>query len=151
MSDDAVTADITIDAPPSEVWDLVLDPKRLDDWVTIHRKLESGDNGPPKKGMKMKQKLCLRGATFTVSWELTESRPGEMAIWEGRGPVRSKARTEYHLSENADGGTDFHYVNEFTAPMGPLGKAASKALVGGLPKREAEKSLAQLKALLEGK
>ena len=151
MSDDAVTADITINAPPREVWDLVLDAGRLDEWVTIHRKLESADSGPPQTGMKMKQKLCLRGATFTVTWELTESRECELAVWEGRGPVRSKARTEYHLTENADGGTDFHYVNEFTAPGGPLGRAASKALVGGLPQREAEKSLAQLKALLEGK
>ena len=53
------------------------------------------------------------------------------------------------MTENADGGTDFHYVNEFKAPMGPLGKAASRAWVGGLPKREADKSLAQLKRLLE--
>jgi uncharacterized protein YndB with AHSA1/START domain len=151
LSDDAVTADITIDAPPREVWDLVMDPERLGDWVTIHRKLESADAGPPRAGMKMKQRLCLRGASFNVTWELTESQDGELAVWEGRGPVRSKARTEYHLTENADGGTNFHYVNEFTAPGGPLGKAASKALVGGLPQREAEKSLARLKELLEGK
>ena len=56
--------------------------------------------------------------------------------------MRSYARTEYHLSADGDGGTDFHYVNEFKAPVGPLGKAAPQALVGGLPKREAEKSLA---------
>ena len=46
----------------------------------------------------------------------------ECAVWEGRGPVRSHARTEYHLTENGDGGTDFHYVNEFKAPGGPLGQ-----------------------------
>jgi uncharacterized protein YndB with AHSA1/START domain len=149
MSDDAVTADITIDAPPDEVWKLIMDADRLGDWVTIHKKLVSADSGAPKKGMEMKQCLHLRGASFKVKWELTECEPGEMAVWKGDGPMRSSARTEYHLTENAEGGTDFHYVNEFKAPMGPLGKAASKALVGGLPRREAEKSLAQLKALLE--
>jgi uncharacterized protein YndB with AHSA1/START domain len=149
MSSDAVTADITIDAPPEKVWKVILDANRLDEWVTIHRKLESADSGPPREGMKMKQALCLRGATFKVSWELTELDDGSRAVWEGRGPVRSYARTEYHLAENASGGTDFHYVNEFKAPGGPVGKAASKALVGGLPKREADKSLAQLKKLLE--
>ena len=54
--------------------------------------------GPPKEGMKMKQKLCLRGANFKVNWELTESQDCELAVWEGRGPARSYARTEYHLT-----------------------------------------------------
>ncbi len=147
---DAVTADITIDAPPEKVWKKVMNPDCLSEWVSIHKKLESADEGPPHKGMQMRQKLVLRHASFHVTWELTECRPNELARWEGKGPARSTARTEYHLTENADGGTDFHYVNEFTAPGGPLGKAASKALVGGLPKREAERSLAQLKRLLEG-
>lgn len=146
---DAVTADITIDAPVSEVWDTVLDPQRLSEWVTIHKKLEEADDGPPREGTHMKQSLTLRGASFKVSWELTECREHEFAKWEGRGPARSYARTEYTFTKNADGGTDFHYVNEFKAPGGALGKAASKALVGGLPRREAEKSLAQLKQLLE--
>ena len=149
MSDDAVTADITIDAPIEEVWATCMDPDRLDQWVTIHKKLESADGGSPRLGMKMKQTLVLRGASFKVDWQLTECEDEAHAVWEGRGPVRSYARTEYHLTENAQGGTDFHYVNEFKAPGGPLGKAASKALVGGLPQREADRSLAQLKALLE--
>jgi uncharacterized protein YndB with AHSA1/START domain len=146
---DAVTADITIDAPPAKVWETIMDPRRLGEWVSIHKKLVSADSGPPSEGMEMKQALSLRGATFKVSWELTQCKPEKLAKWEGRGPARSSARTEYHLSENADGGTEFHYVNEFKAPGGPVGKAASKALVGGLPKREAEKSLARLKKLLE--
>lgn len=149
MSDDAVTADITIHAPVEEVWDAALDPNRLGEWVTIHKKLEEADEGPPREGMRMKQSLVLRGASFKVSWELTECRENEFAKWEGRGPARSYARTEYTFTPNGDGGTEFHYVNEFKAPGGPLGRAASKALVGGLPRREAEKSLAQLKELLE--
>ncbi len=146
---DAVIADITIDAPPEKVWDAVMDTDRLGEWVTILRKLESADDGPPHVGMQMKQSLTLRGATFKVSWTLAECRKNAFARWEGKGPARSTACTEYTLTENGDGGTDFHYVNEFKAPGGPLGKAASKALVGGVPKREAERSLAQLKELLE--
>lgn len=147
---DAVTADITIDAPPEKVWEKVLDPNCLSEWVSIHKKLDSADPGPPREGMHMKQTLTLRHASFHVNWELVTCQPHKLAIWEGKGPARSTARTEYHLTENAHGGTDFHYSNEFSAPGGPLGKAASRALVGGVPKREAERSLAQLKKLLEG-
>lgn len=149
MSDDAVRVDITIDAPPEKVWKMVLDPDRLDEWVTIVKKVESADSGPPREGMKMQQTLVLRGAPFKVKWELTECRENEFVRWEGRGPARSVAVTEYTLTQNDDGGTDFHYVNEFKAPGGPLGKAASKALVGGIPEREANASLQKLKGLLE--
>ncbi|MGI8512503.1 MAG: hypothetical protein ACR2NH_07725, partial [Solirubrobacteraceae bacterium] len=65
------------------------------------------------------------------------------------GPARSKARTAYRLSADGNGGTRFDYENEFKAPLGPLGAAASRALVGGLPAREAKASLQRLKALLE--
>ncbi len=146
---DAVVADITIDAPPGKVWELVMDPDRIGDWVTIHRKIEAADSGPPRKGMKMRQTLFLRGASFKVNWELTECKDAEFAKWEGKGPVRSSARTEYRLSPAVNGGTRFHYLNEFKAPGGALGRVASKAIVRGVPKREAQKSLAQLKALLE--
>ena len=48
-----------------------------------------------------------------------------------------------------DGGTRFDYRNVFTAPLGPLGRVASRALVGGLPRREATASLRKLKKLAE--
>ena len=66
----------------------------------------------------------------------------------GQGPARSRAHTEYLLSEQ-DGQTCFDYRNEFKAPLGPLGAVASRALVGGIPQREANRSLERLKALLE--
>jgi hypothetical protein len=62
----------------------------------------------------------------------------------------SHAHTEYVLARH-DRGTRFHYTNDFRAPFGPLGAAASRALVGGIPEREARNSLTRLKALLERK
>ena len=35
-----VTTTIDIAAPPEEVWDVVMDAERLQEWVTIHRRLE---------------------------------------------------------------------------------------------------------------
>jgi carbon monoxide dehydrogenase subunit G len=143
-----VTMNIDIQAPPEKVWELVMDPHRFQEWVTIHKKLVSVDDGPPKAGTKMTQKLCLRGATFKVKWELAECEPPRLAHWKGKGPAGSHAETEYRLSA-IDGGTRFDYRNSFDAPMGALGAAASKVLVGGIPQREATASLGALKALLE--
>ncbi|HEX4689153.1 MAG TPA: SRPBCC family protein [Solirubrobacteraceae bacterium] len=144
-----VTASIDIDAPPERVYDAMLDPARLKDWVTIHRRINRSDDGAPKEGYEMEQTLCVRGANFKVRWTLTEADKPDTATWEGRGPAHSYARTSYHLSARDGGGTRFDYENEFKAPGGFLGAAASRALMGGVPEREARKSLARLKDLLE--
>ncbi len=144
-----VRTSIDIDATPEEIFDVALDAERLGDWVTIHKELLSADDGPPREGMKMEQRLVLRGAPFKVKWELAAcSRPSH-AEWKGSGPARSKAETEYSLEALPGGGTRFSYRNAFTAPLGPLGAVAGNALVGGLPEKEAIASLKALKSLVE--
>jgi uncharacterized protein YndB with AHSA1/START domain len=144
-----VKASIEIAAAPEEVYDAVLDPHRLSQWVTIHRKLNRADDGALREGFEMEQTLHLRGVNFKVRWTLTDAhRPGH-ATWEGRGPAHSYARTSYELHELDGGATRFDYENEFKPPGGILGAAASRALVGGIPDREASRSLQRLKALVE--
>jgi len=143
-----VSTSIEIAAPPEHVWDLVMDPSQLERWVTIHRRLVRADSGPPRVGYEMEQSIHLRGVTLEVRWELVECEKHRKAIWEGRGPARSRAHTEY-LLEPVEGGTRFDYRNEFRAPLGPVGAIVSRALVGGIPLREANRSLVQLKEQAE--
>jgi carbon monoxide dehydrogenase subunit G len=144
-----VHSSIDIAAPPDQVWALAMDPSRLGDWVTIHRRMHDHSDGVPRRGYEMEQTLHLRGVNFKVHWELVACDAPNHAEWHGRGPARSHAETEYRLTAH-DGGTRFDYRNEFRAPLGPLGAMASRAVVGGLPRREADTSLQRLKALAEG-
>ncbi len=144
-----VRTSIDIDATPEKIFDIALDAQRLGDWVTIHKELLSADDGPPRAGMKMQQRLVLRGAPFKVKWVLVACERPLHAEWKGGGPARSKAETEYSLEALPDGGTRFSYRNAFTAPLGPLGAVAGNALVGGLPEKEAIASLKALKVLVE--
>jgi uncharacterized protein YndB with AHSA1/START domain len=144
-----VNASIEIAAPQAKVWDTVMDPARLGDWVTIHRKLRDNNEGALRVGYRMDQQIHLRGVSVDVHWTLVECVPGERAVWEGRGPARSRARTEYVLRPISSGSTRFDYRNEFHAPLGPLGALASRALVGGMPEREATRTLDRLRSLLE--
>jgi hypothetical protein len=96
----------------------------------------------------MEQQIYLRGVSIEVHWKLIECDAGKRAIWEGRGPARSRARTEYAL-RSEDGATRFDYRNEFHAPLGPVGALASLALVGGMPEREARHTLDRLREYLE--
>lgn len=145
-----VDASIHIDAPPEKVWEVVMDPRRLSEWVTIHRRLRGADEGQPRIGFQMHQQVHLRGVSLDVHWELVECKPHRHAVWEGRGPARSHARTEYTLTAEAGGSaTRFRYHNEFHAPLGPIGAIASRALVGGMPEREAHRTLQRLTELLK--
>lgn len=141
--------EIDIAAPPEAVWAIALDPERLGDWVTIHRALGDHDGGAARVGYEMTQTLTLRGAPFTVHWELRECEEPQLAQWVGRGPLGSRAETEYRL-EARDGGTRFSYRNEFCPPFGVLGRVAQRAVAGDIPVTEARASLRRLKALCEG-
>ena len=143
-----VIAQIDIAAPPQSVWDFAMDPDRTLDWVTIAREVGDTSSGPMKEGYRMDQKLCLRGVSFWVHWELKEIDAPWFARWEGKGPARSRAVIEDRLTEH-DGGTRFDYRNEFKAPLGPLGAAASRVVTGGIPEKEANASLRRLTAMLE--
>jgi uncharacterized protein YndB with AHSA1/START domain len=145
-----VSATIDLDSPAENVWELIMDPSRFGDWVSIHRRILDADEGPVREGFKVDQRLALRGAPFTVHWTLTACDAPHLGTWEGKGPAGSYARVTNRLSRNGNGGTRFQYENTFEAPGGAMGRLASRVLVGGMPKREADKSLKNLKRLLEG-
>ena len=146
----AVTATIEIAAPPQAIWDVIMDPRRFGDWVTIHRKLGRVDEGELREGFRVEQTLCLHHANFKVKWELAEHEEPRHAVWVGKGPAGSTARTVDDLTP-LDGGrsTRFEYRNEYENPGGLLGRVAGRVLVAGVAEREANRSLQRLKALME--
>lgn len=137
-----------IAAPPTHVWEIVMDPRRLADWVTIHRRLGEVP-ARLRVGSTFEQTLNLRGAPLHVVWTVVDLRAPRRAVWEGHGPAHSRASIIYELQPAGDGRTRFEYTNEFKAPGGPLGAVAGRVLVGGLSQREAQRSLQRLKQLAE--
>jgi uncharacterized protein YndB with AHSA1/START domain len=140
-----------IHAPVEQVWETVMNPACLEDWVTIHRSVSDVSAQPLRQGSTMQQVLCLRGVTFHVHWKLVDVSEPNHAEWEAQGPAHSGARIRYDLSADGDDATVFEYTNEFKVPGGRLGSVASRFIVGGASEREARNSLARLKALLEHK
>lgn len=140
---------IDIDAPLERVWETVMDPQRLKDWVTIHRSVRDVSDRPLRHGSTMQQVLHIRGVSFHVNWKLVDIKEPQSALWEGRGPAHSQAKIRYKLSGGGDGRTKFEYMNEFSPPGGRLGTLASRVIVGAASEREARNSLQRLKALVE--
>lgn len=144
----SVTTSIDIDTPPEQVWALVTDLGRLGDWVTIHRELPAAPPGEVAEGTSFTQGLKVAGTPFDVEWTATTVQAPERLVWEGAGPVGSRARTSYGLAAH-NGGTRFTYENEFEMPGGALGEAAG-GVVANRAAQEADDSLARLKQLAEG-
>jgi uncharacterized membrane protein len=136
-----------IAAPPQAVYDVVMDPHRLQDWVTVHHHLEGSPRSPLQKGSQLTQCLKLAGKRIKLHWRVVQNEPCEHVVWEGRGPVASRARVEYRFDSN-DGGTDFSYVNEYELPGGPFGRVAGRA-VSRVTQKELDGSLQRLKRLVE--
>lgn len=145
----SVASSVVIAAPPARVWEVVMDAHRLGEWVTIHRGVREVTPGPAREGARMEQTLHLRGADIRVRWLLAECDPPLYARWQGSGPARTHARIEYRLEAVAEG-TRFDYRNEFETPLGALGAFASRHVMGQLAQREADRSLAALRELIEG-
>ena len=136
-----------IESSPDAVYGLVMDPARLDEWVSIHDSLPQAPNGELRTGSTLTQRLKLAGQRFTVRWKVTEADRPRRVVWEGQGPVRSRARVVYELAER-NGATRFSYLNEYELPGGAVGRLAGQS-VARTAEREMERSLDRLKALLE--
>jgi carbon monoxide dehydrogenase subunit G len=138
---------VRLSAAPKDVYDVVMDPARLEDWVTIHDHLVGDPPSPLKKGSRLTQCLRLAGKRFKVRWTVVENDPCRKVVWEGRGPVMSHAQVEYRFEPDGEG-TRFSYVNQYDLPGGPLGRIAGRT-VSRVTTREVDGSLQKLKALVD--
>ncbi len=142
-----VEREIDIAAAPETVYEVVMDPHRLGDWVTIHQSLEDAPEGQLVQGSTLSQCLKLAGQKLKVRWTIVENDHARRVVWEGRGPVGSKAKVIYELYPDGPG-TRFAYTNEYDLPGGPLGRMAGP-MVKRMTTGELEASLERLKLLVE--
>ena len=140
--------EIEIAASPEQVWDKLLDPDCLGEWVTIQEKLEEAPDGDLEPGDRLVQRLKVAGKGFKVSWNVEEVERPTRVVWRGEGPMGSTAHAVYSLRPNGKG-THFTYMNDWGLPGGIAGRAMGAAIKGSAGK-EADRSLEKLKKLLEG-
>jgi uncharacterized protein YndB with AHSA1/START domain len=141
--------EIDIAAPPDRVYDVLADPNCLGEWVTIQEELEEAPDGDLQPGSRLRQRLKVAGQRFRLSWTVVEADRPSRIVWEGEGPMGTKAKATYDLSGNG-GGTHFSYCNQYELPGGIAGRLAGRA-VSAASGREADKTLKRLKKLVEAR
>lgn len=138
---------VAIKAAPEAVYEVVMDPTCLEKWVSIHQYLEHEPPGQLREGSTMTQCLRLAGRRFKVRWTVVENDPVRRVVWEGEGPLRSKAKVIYGFEPDGDG-TRFSYTNEYELPGGAIGRMAGP-MVKRVTAGELDESLRRLTALVE--
>lgn len=141
--------EIEIEAPPEHVYDVVTDPRCLGQWVTIQEELEEAPEGDLAPGDRLVQRMKIAGRRFKVTWKVLRADRPSCIVWEGTGPMGTRAKAVYEFSSNG-GGTRFSYLNEYELPGGAAGRIAGRALRGASG-READRTLKRLKALIESR
>jgi uncharacterized protein YndB with AHSA1/START domain len=142
--------EIGIEASPDAVYDVLSDPTCLGEWVTIQEELEEAPSGDLENGSQLRQRMRVAGQRFHLSWTVVEADRPTRIVWDGKGPMGSKAKAIYELSGDGDGGTRFSYLNQYSLPGGAAGRLAGRAIAAASG-READRTLKRLKKLVESK
>lgn len=137
-----------IAASREAVWEVISDPSRLGEWVTIHRGIEGDPPTTVREGSTFTQQVLVADQAFDVNWTAREVSPPTRMVWDGEGPMGSSARSTYELSDAGEK-VEFTYSTEFEPPGGRVGEAAA-TLVESRSQKEADESLERLKRLVEG-
>ena len=97
----------------------------------------------------MEQVLCLRGVNFKVQWELAVSDAPHHAEWQGKGPARSHAETEYRLADRSTAARASTTATSSGRRSGRSARSPAARWSAACPPSEADASLKRLKALVE--
>ena len=85
-----------IPAPPEEVWAVISDPSRSEEWQTIHAGYPDGAPGTLGADSEFRQKVKIMGMPGEVKWKVTEAdEPNRLAL-EGEGPMGTTLSTRLH-------------------------------------------------------
>ncbi|MDN5893217.1 MAG: SRPBCC family protein [Nocardioides sp.] len=133
-----------IDATQDEVWKVLSNPQRFEEWLTLHTKWKSEPPADLAKGEKISEVLTIMGMPNTIEWTVEEyDAPNSMKI---TGAGMAGAQVTFVLSVAADGDKSVASVDaEFISQMmvGAIGGAIERASV-----KELTESLDKFAALV---
>ena len=141
-----VERSILINASPDAINAVTLDGRRLPEWYAGIQQAEPDDLFP-EPGGKVELVYKAAGVTFNITMTSLELVRGQSVTQQMEGMITGTSRWVY--TPEGDG-TRVTATFEYEMPGGVLGKAINKLMVERMNAKNLEKSLENLKALVEG-
>ncbi len=113
-----------------------MDPQRLGDWVTIHRRLDQRGRGHRRVGYEMGQQIHLRGVSVDVHWQLSSAARAPCGVGGPRAGALAGAAPNMP-SHRPTAAPSLTTETSSTRRSGRSAPSSARALVGGIPEREA--------------
>jgi carbon monoxide dehydrogenase subunit G len=126
------------------VWEVVSDPARFEEWMTLHVKWKGDVPTEFSEGSQVSEVVSMLSMPNTITWTVDEYQPPRKVTLSGTGMAGVKATIKLDV-EPAGEGSEFSLSAQFEGQMivGALGKAIEKE---GL--KQVEESVDKLKSLL---
>lgn len=144
-----IEREIQIERPPDEVFALLTDPDRLPDWATVVVKTRDISDRPLRNGCTFRQTIRVLGRELETDWRVEELEPPRHVAYAASGAIGGTLTMRQNV-EPADGGSRVSLELDYELPGGWLGEQVDRRWVEQQNEAEADRSLAQLKRLLEG-
>ncbi len=140
---------IELAAPPEAVFALLIDLDRLPDWATIVVDSRDVTDRPITVGCTFRQTLKIAGQELDTGWRVTQLDPPGLIAYEASSATGGRLlMTQTITPRNA--GSTVQVEVDYDLPGGFLGKLLDMAVVEAQNAREAERSLQNLKELVDG-
>ena len=145
-----IRREIEIGRPPEDVFTVLTDLDRLPDWATIVADTREVSDTPLRVGCTFRQRLRVLGQELETSWRVTEFDAPRLVAYEATGPAGSRMDMRQTV-QPVPGGSRLTLEVDYDLPGGAVGEALDHLVVHSQNEGEAERSLEQLRGLLEGR
>ncbi len=136
---------IFINAPIDAVEHITLDGRRLPEWYAGIEHAEP-DDVYPEPGGKVKMLYKAAGINFTITMTSLEHVPSQSVTYKMEGMITG---TNHWVTTAEGSGTRLAATFNYEIPGGALGQALNKLVVERMNAENLEKSLNNVKALVE--
>lgn len=141
-----VERSVVINATPEEIEAITLDAVRMPEWyVGIEQAIP--DSTWPEPGSMVEMVYKAAGIKFDMTMTVIEAVPGEYLSYQMEGMITG---TTTWTSTPEGGGTRLSATFDYEMPGGGVGKIVDKLVVERMNTEQLEKSLHNLRALVEG-
>ncbi len=139
---------IGINRPPEAVFDILIDLDRLPEWATIVVETKDAPDPPIRSGSTFRQTIKVIGIPLESTWRVIELERSRHVTYVALAPGGGRLALRQTIIPLGDGSRVQMEV-DYDLPGGLLGDIADHVFVERHNEGEAERSLENLKRLVE--